>query len=688
MQFVHPFFLLAISAVAIPILIHLFNFRKFKKVYFTNVHFLHEIQQETKRQSQLKQILILCARILAISCLVLAFAKPYIPSSLHEKKISGQHYVSIYLDNSFSMEALATQGKLIDIAKTKAQEIASAYTTADLFQLLTNDFEGKHQHFVTREEFRKLVEDVKLSPTSRPLPDVISRMNDLLYSTRKSNRDAYLISDFQKTTASFYSAKPDSSTSWYLVPLSAVKNDNLYIDTVYFLSPIHQPGQPVKLLVKIRNEASDPLEKVPVKLTINSVQKAISSFSVGANSRVEVVLTYTENPAGFQFGKIEINDYPIIFDDKFHIAYTVSPCINILCINEKEDNRFLSSLFAHDSAFRFTSTSSQQLDYSSFNNYSIVILNGATELSSGLIRQLQNFVLQGGSLAIFPPENATSRTFLDLSSQLQTANLSTIDTNRQRISSLQLASDLFNDIFEKGSNGKVTLPENIDLPEVFRHYTLSSGLQSGMEVLMRLQNNDPFLVLTKLKEGKIYIFTVPLIEKWSNFPKHLIFVPTLYKIALLSNKIHPLFYPVGENSLIEIPLVNSDEKNLIKIRKKTSEFEIIPEQRKFGTGISLFTHGQIKEDGWYSVASGKSDIEIAAFNFNRNESDMNCFSVNELQELTKKMPAKNVQLIIPKKSSLTQQIHELKQGTPLWKFFIMFALLFLAIEISLIRWMK
>ena len=69
MQFVNPFFLLALGTLAIPILIHLFNFRKFKKVYFTNVRFLQEIQQETKKQSQLRQLLILIARLLAIAAL-------------------------------------------------------------------------------------------------------------------------------------------------------------------------------------------------------------------------------------------------------------------------------------------------------------------------------------------------------------------------------------------------------------------------------------------------------------------------------------------------------------------------------------------------------------------------------------------------------------------------------------------
>ena len=108
MVFAQPLFLIALTALAIPIIIHLFNFRKYKKVYFTNVKFIAEIKQETKKRSQLKHLLILFARLLAIACLVMVFVQPYLPSSIRQKKLKGSQAVSIYIDNSFSMEALSS----------------------------------------------------------------------------------------------------------------------------------------------------------------------------------------------------------------------------------------------------------------------------------------------------------------------------------------------------------------------------------------------------------------------------------------------------------------------------------------------------------------------------------------------------------------------------------------------------
>ena len=231
MLFANPVFLTALSALAIPVIIHLYNFRRYRKVYFTNVRFIAEIRQESKKRSQLKHLMILLMRLLAITALVLAFAQPYIPAPVQQQNIAGRQAVSIYIDNSFSMEALATNGKLLDIAKTKAIEIASAYKPSDLFQLMTSDFEGRHQRFVSIDEFRTLVEEVTISPVSRTLSDVIKRQDDLLAQSRTTGHSAYIISDFQRSSADLGNLKTDSSVSYFFVPVTAVKTNNLYIDS-------------------------------------------------------------------------------------------------------------------------------------------------------------------------------------------------------------------------------------------------------------------------------------------------------------------------------------------------------------------------------------------------------------------------------------------------------------------------
>src|SRR5882757_587182 len=132
MHFLYPAFLFALITLAIPVIIHLFNFRRYQKVYFSNVQFLKEIQEQQSSRRNLKERLILAARLLALFFLVLAFARPYI-SNQNTGNASRQNAVSVFVDNSYSMQTLNREGSLLDDAKQKAKEIASAYNINDRF---------------------------------------------------------------------------------------------------------------------------------------------------------------------------------------------------------------------------------------------------------------------------------------------------------------------------------------------------------------------------------------------------------------------------------------------------------------------------------------------------------------------------------------------------------------------------
>lgn len=688
MQFVFPQFLFALASIAIPIFIHLFNFRKFKKVYFTNVRFLSEIQQETKRQSELKQYLLLLFRILAFTALILAFAQPYIPGSLSHKRSAKSNAVSIYIDNSFSMEALTANGKLIDAAKAKAIEITSAYQESDVFQLLTNDFEGKHQRFVSKEEFRKLAEEVQPSATFRKLSGIITRQKDILSAIPNLNRDAFLISDFQKQFADFNAIKPDSAISWFLSPIIPQKRKNLYIDTLYFESPVHQNGQQVKLKIRIRNSGTEELEKIPVKLSINNIQKAIASFSISAGSYTDLVLPYTENSSGIQNGVIELADYPVSYDDLFYFSYPLLPSIPVLTINGKSENQYLNMMFRSDSSFTYTETNEKKVDYGNLPGFPLIILNGPENISSGLNQELSRYLADGGTLLVFPPENLNPDAYHDFFSAINAPVFINQDTIQQRVSEIALESNVFSDIFERNAQGQINLSENPDFPLVIKHYKISNRINSNQEVLMKLQNGHAFLTTATVGKGRIYLFASPMNEQWTNFPKHLLFLPTLYKIALLSIPSPKLFYLLGSEPKIELPIDSLDERKLITIKKNDADFTMIPETKSFFSRYYLFPHDQINEPGWYTVYQGKEKQIGLAFNYNRLESDLKCFSIEEIRGQLSRFPSKTVFLLDEKKSSVAKQMKEINQGIHLWKYFIILVLLFLITEMILIRTMN
>ena len=384
MEFVNPGILYGLFAVSIPVIIHLFNFRRFRKVYFTNVAFIKELKQETQKQSRLKHLLVLLMRMLAIAAIVIAFARPYIPVGDNLLQQQETNSISIYVDNSFSLQAESEKGTVLDAAREKAIEIASVYKSSDRFQLLTNDFEGRHQRFVSKEEFIDLVEEISISPVVKNLEDVVVRQEDLLKQEPSKVNSAFIISDFQKGFFTEMQGTPDTSLNFFLFPLQSINTDNLYIDSCWFESPVQKVNQNVKLRTRIVNSSRNNYEKFPVKLSINGLQKALASFDVGPEQSVIVDLPFTNTQTGIQQGLIEISDYPISFDDKFYFSYSVRSIINVLSINSNGENIFLKSLFFNDSLVSFQNVNEGMLNYSTLQENDLVILNELGSFSSGL----------------------------------------------------------------------------------------------------------------------------------------------------------------------------------------------------------------------------------------------------------------------------------------------------------------
>ena len=681
MQFVNPLFLFGLFAIAIPIVIHLFNFRKFQKVYFTNVEFIEELKQQTQKQSQLKHLIILLLRILAIAALVLAFAQPYIPVTEDEVKQDNQNQVSIFVDNSFSMEAASQDGILLDKAIQDARDIAFAYKSSDLFQLLTNDFEGKHQRYVSREEFLEILDEVQISSVTRRLSEVYNRQADLFSENKPGNYTSYMISDFQNSISDFENIVADSAIRLFLIPVEATDKNNLYIDSIWFSSPVQRINQLVKLNVRIKNASENDFEKIPVKLMVNNQQRAIASFDLNAGNEVVVEMPYTNNNSGIQFGKLEITDFPITYDDAFYFTYNVKNEIPILSIskNEKSD-KYLNSLFGKDSAFAFYQLPENRLDYSSFNNFNMIILDKLDNVSSGLSQELSRFANNGGSVLVIPGVNIDYDNYMEFLLNLNSPYYTSVDTFQTKVSEINLQSQVFADVFE-------SIPENIDLPKVLRYYNIKRQTTSMLETLLQLQNGNIFLGAVPIGRGMVYILALPLDTEWSNFPKHAIFVPALYKIALLSNPGNKLFYTIGNNQNIVMRNVALNGDKVFKIVSMDQQFEVIPEFQNLNSQINI-SNNRIRKAGNYTINVADKQLAGVAFNYNRIESNLDNLDRQALEKRIKDTGLQNTRIISSTERSLSTVITELNKGYQLWKTFIILALVFLLGEVILLRFWK
>ncbi|HNW75936.1 MAG TPA: BatA domain-containing protein [Bacteroidales bacterium] len=688
MVFSNPLFLIALVALAIPVLIHLFNFRRYKKLYFTNVRFLSAIKQETRKRSELRQLLILLSRLLAIACLVLAFAQPYIPSPLQQKKRTGQQIVSVYIDNSFSMESINGKGSLLDVAKMKALEIASACQPSDQFLLITNDINVRENIPVSREEFTDMVKEVELSPVSVPLSSVLLREKETVRNLHPGGHTIYLLSDFQKTTADLSSLPPDTVANYFFLPLTPGKRNNVYIDTAWFESPVQQPGQPSVLKVIIQNAGEEDVEKIPVKLIIDGKLKSVSAVSLEAGARAEIPMTFTNESGKTALGNVEITDNPVIFDNDLYFSFSPVWSLPVLAIHGGDDSPYLNAAFGADSTFILTNVQEKRIDYSSLQRYPVILLDGLKEISSGLSQELSRYVRNGGSLIIFPARDLNHESYRSFFTAMGLPVFGEGDTAARRVDKIDLESPVFSDVFEKNASGKVVLPENTDLPTAFFHFLLTASGGINGKVLLSLENNDPFLASFTNDRGQIYLFSSPLDPAMTNLPKHPLFVPVMFKLALLSQAQHQLYYYTGTNDPLEIPGDSVPEKESCKIKKSDGTFEFIPEMRNTGASILLFPHNQIQEAGHYLVERNGVPGTGLAFNYHRAESDPLLLTGNEIKTMLSKDGIRYFALLKDNKTPMTTQVSQIMHGKPLIKLFLLLSLLFIATEIAIIRIMR
>jgi hypothetical protein len=669
MNFLYPGFLLALLTIAIPIVIHLFNFRKFKKVYFSNVQFLKEAKEQNSSKEKLKHLLVLFSRILAISFLVFAFARPFIPlgnSASHSEK----NAVSIYVDNSYSMDAVNKEGSLLDEAKRKAKEIVGSYGLNDQFQLLTNDFEGKHQRFINKDEFIQQLEDVKISSASRSLQQIMNRQQS---AADNSNNVSYLLSDFQKNFVGSQSIKVNSSNLITFVKLNANSLPNISADSIWSLSPVHQPNQNEQIVVRLKNFGDKDAKDIPLKLNINGRQKAISNVNVPAGQSITDTLNFSGLSAGWQKGILSIKDYPLTFDDELSFSFKVSSEMNVLHINGDPDQTYIKSLFTTDKYFNLTEMPEGNVKYSTFSRFSLIVVTGLKEPSSGLAQQLKAYVQNGGSLILFPDLNAGAAIYSPFLNALSLPSVEQINAGTPVSSTLDLKNDLFKDVFDQA-------PKNLDLPLVNRYFSYISQNASSREDLLTLPLNKFLLARYNIGAGKIYLSATSLDLKDGNLARHPVFVPLMFKIAFGSTRSFPLYYTTGSSEVLESQKINLLKNQSLKL--VSDQFEAIPDVRQTPASTLLYVADQVKKPGFYNLIKADSTLAVMAFNDNRAESDMHYASDNELNGLFGKQ---KVNIINSKKDAQSLQVAATSNSIELWKLCIILALVFLAIEILLIR---
>ncbi|MGR3812124.1 BatA domain-containing protein [Jiulongibacter sp. NS-SX5] len=684
MQFANPGMLWGLLALAIPLIIHLFNFRRTKKVYFTNVAFLKKVETETSSFRKLKQWLIMAARMAFIAALVLAFAQPFIPAQ-NTRSTAESGMNSLYLDNSLSMQNTTESKRYIDLAVLKIDELLGLFKNQQNVQFLTNSFSGEDQFIKGTGKVKDRLTEVGFSGKSRSLAEVQNRQLSMAAKEGAAQHSLFWFSDFQKSTAGDLNAlKKDSLTQVYIVPVQGEVQKNVFVDSVWLASPFVREMQNSVLYVKLYNSGNEPVENLPVKLFIDGVQTSTSSVSIAPESSSTASFNFTVRERGQHRGRLQFDDQPVTFDNESFFVIDISPNINILHLyDQKAEGDYVKRLFSNDSLFNYSEYSLRNVDLSRVQTQDFVIVQGMSTPSQNLVTALQEFANNGGHVFVIPGKNASEAVYKDFLGGLGFAQIS-INARLDSTEAIGLAKPdknipFYADVFEQ------TGDDVLDLP-VAKPVLIWSGVG---EKLLELRSGQAFLSRSNYSAGKVYLLSTPLDKSNGNFAEHALFVPTLFKMAALSVRPQPLAYRFSDRQ-IAIPLSNASASGVYAL--KSGKQEIIPSQRVLNDQLlieipDLEDLGETVEAGIFELQKDGVTEKLIALNHNSKESSMAVYSVEELKDIFQS----NDQVTVFENvldGDFISSFAENNFGKQLWKYFLYGALVFLLLEVLLIRLLK
>nr|WP_295930223.1 BatA domain-containing protein [uncultured Dyadobacter sp.] len=685
MSFLFPSFLWGLLAISVPIAVHIFNFRRTKKIYFTNVAFLKAVETQTRSVRQIKHWLVMAARILAIICLALAFAQPFIPAE-NRLAMDRRGITSIYLDNSLSMESELNNKRYLDIATGRLGDLLGLFRNAVSLQLVTNDFSPQEQGLYPAEKLRDRLTTINLSNTTRTLEQVYKRQENLMARHSHTGKNQlFWFSDFQKSTSGNLSAiRTDTTNQIFLVPVQAAAEKNVFVDSAWLNTPFIRELQNNILFVKVSNSGNQEARNVVLKLSLDGTQASTASVNVPASGSATAKFNFNLKGKGYKKGQITFDDFPVTFDNNYYFVLNASPLIRVLHIyGQKSEGNYIENVYANDSLFTLRSYSAQNVDPGLIKDSDLVVLEGVNALSGTLPQDLQAFVRAGGSLAILPPPVPAGDSYGRF---LSAFGINGLNVGKNASLPLPLAvpdrnNPFFSDVFEESVRQEM----NLNLPAANPVWSWANAGQS----LLALRSGQVYLNQLITGLGKAYVFAAPLNQEFGNIAQHAIFVPVMYKIAASSVRQQRTSFTFDE-SPISLHIADAKPNSVYKLRKNKTE--IIPLQRITGNQLLLEIPegdqlGEGLAAGYFELVRDNKTEQIIALNHSNAESRLQYYSPAELRAAFS--GRKNVQVFDKiDDDSFATAFQQQNMGTHLWRYFLFAALFFLLAEVALIRFVR
>lgn len=691
MVFLNPAILLGLLAASIPILIHLLNLRKLKKIEFSTLTFLKELQKNKIRKVKLKQWLLLLLRVLIILFLVFAFARPTLEGVAIGGTTSAAKTTAMFiLDDTFSMSVVDQNGSYFNQAKQTIKNILRNFQEGDEVGLvLVSDNSSERINLTSNfSEFERILESANISFASGIINNSFVRAAEVISESKNFNKEIYILSDFQsgrlaeENLISDLSELLDINTRVYAINYSGKDVFNLSIDKFDVNTSIFEKDKPISFTVTVTNHSTQMVNNSVLSLFLNDERAAQQSISLSPGESKIVEIESVANISGFVDVIAELEDDDIEYDNKRYLSIYIPDKIPVLLSYDNfSDLSFINIALSTGNVsgnYRIDFKPTNQLLSTRLDDYSVIFIVGET-ITSGFDR-IKNFSELGGGVIVFPSSKINLERFNNLLSNIGLPNTERHIGQPDKTDNPTLFQEtdfehpLLKNIFQTQDR------KRIESPDIYSYYRiLNRG--SGREIIS-LPDGSPFLCEYRIGKGKILLYNSAPVLSWNSFPLKGLFPALMNKSVLYLSTQEQSGREYFAGQPININIRNARIPQL-KI--------ILPDGREDFINLSgdergdFIVYTNTKLAGNYEVFSGDQMFEDISVNTYPSESITEYLSSNDLNEYINKINFKGTFIIINKNDDPVNLILQARFGSELWKYFLLIAILLALIEMTIAR---
>lgn len=703
MNFLNPFFLFGLIAVAVPVVIHLINLSRPKKISFSTLAFFNELRKTTIRRIRIKKYLLMALRALALLMLALALARPILPSGINgSAKSAVPKAVAIIIDNSSSMQRLNQQGLLIDRAKNIADRIIRNANRDDKFYITSTngenaglgEFESADQ---SQTRLSEITSTVKAQYSAESMANVLRKMEE----APQAQGIVYVISDGQisqfeglEQISSEKDKTSSKSISTQLIQLSAGKQQNLAVESVKLENQIISSGSPIVMSVQVMNTGSVEAANQFVSLKMEGEIVGQHEISLSVGEKQSVSFQLVPQKTGDITGRIVVEGDELIYDNEHFFVLNIPQKRSVLLLsNSREASSFKSYLEpALDAASKTNSQFSivhrtlNEVNNSDFGNYDAIIFDGMDEIPEYWQKGLQQYVQNGGGILFFPSETGDINNYNRFLSQFGAPEFSNVlgeygsFKSVTKMGTLEEGHPILGDIFRKEENEEL----KIERSSIFYYYQAKNG--SGSVNLLETTDGSPLLFKQPFGKGMLLVSTIGNDPGWSNLPVNPLFAPFYYRTVLYASSTESA--GLREHTL-GTPFVWNDATESTEAVLQLNGVEYKGEIRRRMDGTQITYPGREWKPGIVSVKEGDGSSKIAV-NKNIMESRFDTLTNSRWKQMLGDIGQVNDILSANSLSAddLESKLKASIFGKEIWNWFIWIALLFLIVETVVSRLYK